>query len=129
MTRVYFETTGTFSKTQAYLARLLKFDPAKYLEKYAQKGVDALAQATPTDTGLTANSWGYEVHTMKHGWAIYWTNSNVNRGVPIAVLLQYGHGTRNGGYVVGRDYINPALRPVFDQIATDAWNEVTNGDD
>lgn len=129
MSRVYFETTGSFTKTQEYLSRLLKFDPIKYLEKYAQRGVNALSAATPYETGATARGWGYEIHKTKTGWVIYWTNSNINHGVPIAVLIQYGHGTRNGGYVSGRDYINPALRPVFDQIAADVWNEVTNGND
>jgi hypothetical protein len=94
------------------------------LKKYGEDGVKALADATPKDSGKTAASWSYEVEKSKGSYTIAWTNSNINDGVPIAVILQYGHGTRNGGYVQGRDYINPAIRPIFDQIAEDAWREV-----
>ena len=86
--------------------------------------VDALASATPKDTGLTASSWGYEIQHNGERSSIIFTNSNTNKGCNIAILLQYGHGTRNGGYVQGRDYINPAIQPIFDQIASDAWKEV-----
>ena len=96
------------------------------LEKYAQQGVSALASATPVDSGATASSWGYEIARSGQGATIYWTNTNSNQGVVIAVILQYGHGTGTGGYVQGRDYINPAMRPVFDQIADAAWREVVN---
>lgn len=96
------------------------------LEKYAQEGVAALSSATPVDSGLTAASWDYEIVKKKGAISIYWTNSNINAGVPIAVILQYGHGTNNGGYVQGRDYINPAIRPIFDKIAENAWKEVTS---
>ena len=99
----------------------------KYVEvlrKYGQEGVDALSSATPFETGHTASSWGYEIHETKDGAELVWTNSNINQGVNIAVILQYGHGTRNGGYIQGRDYINPALRPIFDRIAEAAWKEV-----
>lgn len=128
MPEIYFETSGTFSKTEKWLARMLDFDPSRFLEKYAKRGVDALSAATPRATGLTASSWSYEIHSSKDRWTIYWINSNVNKGVPIALILQLGHGTRNGGYVQGRDYINPALRPVFDDMAKAAWEEVTRGD-
>lgn len=86
--------------------------------------MEALSKATPVDTGKTASSWSYEIVVTREGYTIYWDNSNVNRGISIALLLQYGHGTRNGGFVEGRDYINPALRPIFDQMADEAWREV-----
>ncbi len=88
-------------------------------------GVDALSAATPVDTGLTASSWGYEIHSSGATSSIVWTNSNVNDGIPIAILIQYGHGTRSGAYVQGRDFINPAMRSVFDNIANAVWKEVT----
>lgn len=100
----------------------LKLD--KILRRYAEQGVSALRSATPTDSGLTANSWSYTIESGKNTSTIHWTNSNINKGVNIAVILQYGHGTRNGGYVAGRDYINPAMRPVFDKMAESAWMEV-----
>ena len=90
--------------------------------KYGQKGVQALSSATPVDSGKTASSWNYEIR----GTSIYWTNDNINKGVNIAVILQYGHGTRNGGYVQGRDYINPAIRPIFDSMVDEIWKEVTS---
>lgn len=94
------------------------------LEKYAQEGVDALKNATPIDTGKTADSWRYEIQDKNGYTSISWINDNVNDGVPIAIILQYGHGTGTGGYVEGIDYINPALRPIFDKISRDVWNEV-----
>lgn len=116
---------GDFKHTENFLKKMRDatiFPNA--LRKYAQKGVDALASATPTRTGLTAASWTYEIHASKGEYTITFINTNENKGVNIAVILQYGHGTRNGGYVVGRDYINPAIQPVFDEIAEDAWREV-----
>ena len=89
-------------------------------------GVDALAAATPVDTGKTAASWTYEIEKKNGSYSIVWLNTNVNKYVNIALILQYGHGTRNGGYVKGRDYINPAIQPIFDKIAEDAWREVTD---
>ena len=103
-----------------------KFQINKILEKYGQMGVEALRSATPIDSGKTAESWGYEISVGKEGATIYWTNTNQNKGVYIAVILQYGHGTGTGGYVQGIDYINPAIRPVFDKIAEEAWMEVVN---
>lgn len=97
----------------------------KILERYGQLGVDALAVATPVDTGKTASSWTYEIEMTNDGYTITWLNTNVNKHVNIALILQYGHGTRNGGYVAGRDYINPAIQPIFDQMADEAWREVT----
>lgn len=96
----------------------------KILQKYGQQGVAALSAATPVESGTTANSWSYEIKTSGQSATIYWSNSNVNKGVNIAVILQFGHGTGTGGYVQGRDYINPAMRPIFDKIAEEAWMEV-----
>ena len=116
---------GSFNKTEKFLRRITNMEYKHILEKYAQEGVAALAAATPMDSGLTASSWGYEIRVSRGRYAITWTNSNINDGVNIAVILQYGHGTRNGGWVQGRDYINPAIQPVFDKIANELWREVT----
>ena len=117
---------GDFTRTFKFLNKMQNFKIDSILEKYAQQGVSALASATPIDSGATANSWGYEIVHSGKGATIYWTNTNSNQGVVIAVILQYGHGTGTGGYVQGRDYINPPMRPVFDQIADAAWKEVVN---
>ena len=95
------------------------------LDKYGREGVAALASATPIESGRTASSWYYQVENKNGSASITFYNSNVNKGVPIAIILQYGHGTRNGGFVQGRDYINPAIQPIFDRIADEAWREVT----
>ena len=116
---------GDFSKLTTYLGKAKKAIKLSELEKYGQEGVAALASATPVDTGLTARSWYYTVQREGGKIAIQFNNSNIQNGVPIAVILQYGHGTRNGGWVEGRDYINPAIQPVFDKIAERAWREVT----
>lgn len=123
---IKFKQRGNFNNTERFLKRAQKMDFFKNLEKYARAGVAALASATPVDSGNTANSWDYEIVKEKGHISIYWTNSNINDGVPIAVILQYGHGTNGGGYVEGRDYINPAIQPIFDQIAESAWKEVTS---
>lgn len=117
--------SGNFDKTEKFLKKMSKGDIFKSLDRYGQKGVSALAAATPRDSGKTASSWSYEVQMGSNSYSIIWSNNNTNKGVNIAVILQYGHGTRNGGFVQGRDYINPAMRPVFDQIAEEAWKEVT----
>ena len=119
-------TKGDFNNTFRFLNKMSKFQINKILEKYGQIGVEALRSATPIDSGKTAESWGYEISVGKEGATIYWTNTNQNKGVYIAVILQYGHGTGTGGYVQGIDYINPAIRPVFDKIAEEAWMEVVN---
>lgn len=119
-------TKGDFNNTFRFLNKMSKFQINKILEKYGQMGVEALRSATPVDSGKTAESWGYEISIGKEGATIYWTNTNQNKGVYIAVILQYGHGTGTGGYVQGVDYINPAIRPVFDKIAEEAWMEVVN---
>ena len=123
---VIVKQKGDFSKTEKFLNAINKKLYYRNLQKYAEQGVAALASATPIDSGTTANSWNYEIRQTKNSVSIYWTNSNVNKGVPIAVIIQYGHGTRNGGYVQGRDYINPAMRPIFDKIAENVWKEVTS---
>lgn len=118
---------GDFSKLTKYLIKaknVAQFDSV--LAKYGQRGVDALSKATPVDTGLTASSWYYEIERDDKGVSIVFYNSNINKGIPIAIILQYGHGTRNGGWVEGRDYINPALQLIFDEIAEAAWKEVTD---
>lgn len=121
-----FVSTGDFSRTDRFLAAIGKLDISGVLSSYGQRGVDALQHATPTESGLTAESWGYEVARSHSGWTITWFNTHVVAGVPIAVILQYGHGTGTGGYVQGRDYINPALQPIFDEIASGAWKAVTS---
>lgn len=119
--------SGSFDKSQAFLQRMKKREQFRILNKYGAIGVIALQNATPKDSAVTAASWYYEIVDKPGYYAIHWLNSHVEDPgqIPIAVLLQYGHGTRNGGYVQGQDYINPAMRPVFDQIANDMWREVT----
>lgn len=116
---------GDFKKTDNFLKKLLNITFRDKLEKYGQKGVDALKEATPKRTGLTANSWSYEIIEDANSIRIVWSNSNTNKNIPIAIVLQYGHVTRNGHFVEGIDYINPALRPIFESIAETAWKEVT----
>ena len=122
---VKFTSRGDFSKTDTYLKRMLKMDLDSVLVQYAEKGVQALSEATPKDTGLTASSWSYEIDRTSDSITISWTNSNFNKGVPIALLIQYGHGTRNGGYVSGTDYINPAMKPIFNEIEEAIMREVS----
>ena len=122
---ISFKHTGDFSKTTKFLERAKRGDYLKVLDKYGKEGVKALSSATPVDSGTTANSWSYKIEKGNSSVKISFLNSNVNKGVPIAIILQYGHGTRNGGYVQGRDYINPAIQPIFDRIANEAWKEVT----
>lgn len=116
---------GTFERSESFLKRLLKLDIRQILEKYGRLGVEALRAYTPVDSGVTADSWDYEIEMGHDTYAVYYTNSNINKGVPIAIILQYGHGTNNGGYVQGRDYINPALRDIFDNLTNEVWKEVT----
>ena len=115
---------GDFSKTTKYMERLLELIRLGQFDKYGRRGVEALRLATPVDTGKTANSWDYRIEHSKESVSIVFFNTHVVKGVNIAVILHYGHGTRNGGYVKGRDYINKAIQPVFDEIASDAWREV-----
>ena len=117
--------TGSFNKTEQFLKKANKASKTINLSKYGEKGVAALQAATPTRTGATASSWYYKIEKSGSKITLSFLNSNVNRGVPIAIILQYGHGTNNGGWVQGRDYINPALRPVFDEMVQAIWKEVT----
>lgn len=116
--------SGSFDAIETYLNKLSRGDAFKRLERYGQIGVDLLAAATPVESGLTASSWTYKVVRKKRRYTIVWNNTNIIDGVQIAVLIQYGHGTGTGGWVEGRDYINPAIQPLFDQIANEVWNEV-----
>jgi hypothetical protein len=118
--------SGSFAKTERFLQRMVRGELYRKVEAYASDGTAALQAATPVDSGRTAASWSHEVEISRGGAKITWKNSHVNRGVNIAIILQYGHGTGTGGYVQGRDYINPAMRPVFDKIADGVWREVTS---
>ena len=124
--RVNFEVSGGFTKTERFLNRMKRREYLNVLDEFGRDGVQALRNATPVDSGATAEAWAYEIKRTRNYTEIVWTNSNINDGVPIAVILQYGHGTGTGGYVQGRDYINPAIRPVFDKIAEKAWKVVTS---
>ena len=122
---ITFRQKGDFSKLTHFLEKAKEIIHVGELDKYGREGVAALASATPIDSGKTANSWYYKIENRGETVAISFHNSNIQNGVPIAVILQYGHGTRNGGWVEGRDYINPAIQPIFDNIANAAWKEVT----
>lgn len=123
---ISFRQKGNFNKTEKFLKKSFGKDYMGVLERYAKEGVSHLAANTPKDSGNTAGSWSYKIEQKGSSISIIWNNSNVQKGVNIAVILQYGHATRNGGYVSGRDYINPALRPIFDAMAEAAWKEVTS---
>lgn len=117
---------GDWKRTDKYLKNAQNFRVRTLLDKYGALGVSALANATPVRTGVTAMSWQYRITLKTGGYTIEWFNTNVVNGSPIAILIQYGHGTGTGGYVQGRDYINPAMRPIFDKMAEDLWKEVSN---
>jgi len=120
------KSKGDFGKTYHFLRKAKHTNPRYILEKYGQQGLVLLEEATPKDTGRTARSWYYEIATEGDQYYLTFYNSNVQRGMRIAVILDLGHGTNNGGYVQGRNYIKPAIRPIFDQIAAEAWKEVTD---
>ena len=122
---ISFRQKGDFSKLDRYLERVRETIRHIDLDKYGRAGGAALSSATPVDSGLTANSWYYKIENSNGRLSITFYNSNIQNGVPIAIILQYGHGTGTGGWVEGRDYINPAAQPIFDQIVKDAWEEVT----
>lgn len=122
---IRFRHRGDFKNTERLLRSAKNINYRLILEKYARQGIQALASVTPKDSGVTSDSWGYEISPSKSGFKLSWTNSSVNEGVPIVILLQYGHGTRSGTYVQGRDFINPAMRPLFETIAENIWKEVT----
>lgn len=125
MPSMTYTYSGDLKGTRGFLNRLKQDRFVDRLDKYGQMGVKALRDATPRDTGKTANSWDYVIEQNRDSVTITWTNSNENRSIPIALLIQYGHTTRNGGWISGIDYINPALKPIFEQIATSAWKEVS----
>lgn len=122
---IRFRQKGDFSKLTRYMERVKNVVRMGDLDKFGRAGVAALASATPVESGLTASSWYYTIIRKKGSVAIEFNNSNLQNGVPIAIILQYGHGTGTGGWVQGRDYINPVIQPIFDEIANDAWREVT----
>lgn len=122
---IKFRQKGDFSKLTRYLEGVKNAGRVNILDRYGKEGVAALASATPVDSGLTANSWYYKISNRNGIIKITFCNSNIQNGVPIAIILQYGHGTGTGGWVEGRDYINPSIQPLFDKIANDAWREVT----
>lgn len=122
---ISFRHKGNFGKTTDFLKRAHKGIDVRELQKYGEEGVAALASATPVDTGITANSWYYKIEKRQGSIAIVFFNSNIQNGVPIAVIIQYGHGTNNGGWVEGLDYINPSIRPIFKKMVNNVWREVT----
>lgn len=122
---ISFRQKGDFSKLTSYFERVREAAKIGTLDRYGREGVAALKSATPVDSGKTADSWYYEITRTSSSVSIVFNNSNINDGVPIAIILQMGHGTGTGGWVQGRDYINPAIQPVFDKIANDAWKEVS----
>lgn len=122
---ITFRNKGRFEKTTSFLSRNANMDPRSIMAKYGKIGVEHLSVATPKDTGETAASWSYDIIKTVDGWQLVFNNSKVTRdGVPVAIFLQYGHGLKNGSYVRGIDFINPALKPVFEKMAEELWNEV-----
>ena len=125
MTVIKVESKGNFNKALSYLGKLRSESVIAIFQRYGESGVAALAQATPVDTGLTADSWSFKITTVGKKTSLIFENSNVVGNVNVAVILQYGHATGSGVYVEGVDYINPAIKPIFDKIARDLWTEVT----
>ena len=124
---ITLEASGNYSQTTPWLQRIGRMSIEQQLRRYGLKGVKALASSTPVGTGKTASSWSYTVSQKGDNWVLSWNNSNIVRGTPIAIILQYGHVTGTGGWVQGRDYINPAIKPIMDEIAEGVWRTVTNG--
>ena len=122
---ISYSVSGSGNSTEKFLKAMMTNDLFQGLERFAQMGVDALRQGTPVESGVTRDSWTYEILDDGKSYSIIWNNTNVVAGRPVAILLQYGHGTGTGGYVEGHDYINPALQPLFDQIADEVWKVVT----
>lgn len=125
MALVVMKQSGSLKNFEGFLYKNRKRRLYQLLNKYGKQGVELLRDATPVDTGKTATGWDYEIEVSSQGVSLYWVNNNVNEGVPIAILIQYGHATRSGSYVQGVDYINPALRPLFESMATKLWKEVS----
>lgn len=123
---IVVKVKGDFKETKKFLNKMTTRDYIKNLHRLGERGVSALAAATPVNTGVTSQSWRFELIEEKGHVKLCWVNDNMVEGIPLVILLQYGHGTKNGGYVVGRDFINPAIRPIFDQIANEAWMVVKN---
>ena len=121
---ITFESSGSFHKTESFLSNAPKANIRSILESLGQRGVQALSSGTPAESGLASSSWYYEVKRTRRGWEIIWSNSDIESGFPVAVMLQYGHATGTGGWVQGRDYINPAIKPIFEEIADRAWKAV-----
>lgn len=124
---ITLEASGNYSQTTTWLQRIGRMSIEQQLRRYGLKGVKVLASSTPVGTGKTASSWSYTVSQKGDNWVLSWNNSNIVRGTPIAIILQYGHVTGTGGWVQGRDYINPAIKPIMDEIAEGVWRTVTNG--
>lgn len=124
---ITFKQKGNFKKLDSFFEHLLENVDLGILDKYGKQGVEALSRATPVDTGKTASSWSYQIERSKAGVKLNFINTNVNEYVNIAIILQYGHATRNGGYVQGIDYINPAIQPIFEELANKAWKELVDG--
>ena len=118
--------SGSFKHTESFLRAMQRLNIGSILDKYAKDGVNALSTATPRDTGRTASSWGYRIERKGSSYTIWWTNDDIENGFPVALMIQYGHGTGTGGYISGYDYINPAIRPVMDRIADEVWKAVTS---
>jgi hypothetical protein len=123
---IKFTHRGNFDRTERFLKRAKDNDYISILTKYALQGLHALINSTPKDSGLTSDSWSYDIEIRKSGFSIYWKNKNLVNGIPVVILLQYGHGTRSGSFVEGRDFINPAMRPIFDSLSENLWKEVTS---
>ena len=121
---ITIESSGSFINTESFLNAMLALDIDSILKQYAQEGVNVLAKATPRDSGLAASSWGYSIKKTGDSYSIVWTNSDIENGFKVAMMIQYGHGTRTGGYVQGIDYINPVMRPLFDTIVDKIWKAV-----
>lgn len=126
MAYISYQLHGSFKNTKAFLNKMAKGDIFKNLEGYAQEGVNALSSGTPQDTGLASESWDYVIEDKNGFYSITWTNSNIENGFPVVIGIQFGHGTGTGGYVQGQDFINPAIRPIFDKIVERVWKEVTS---
>lgn len=122
---ITFRLSGNFNNMERFLKKARSLEINRILQRYGEEGVKALSEWTPKDTGTAAASWGYEISVTRNSLEIHWTNSNIENGVLVAVLIQYGHGLKNGGYVQGRDYINPAIQPIFERFVKEIWKEVT----
>ena len=124
--RISISNSGSFNKTDKFLKKMSENSIYSVLQKYGEIGVAELAAATPIHSGRTSNAWDYRVIIDRTNARVQWYNNNENQGFSVAIGLQYGHGTGTGGYVIGRDYINPTMRPIFDTIADQVWNEIVN---